>query len=137
MRLIKCIAKCGLCIIRSRYCNHLFQAIILLFKPFYYYALNSIFYMQIIKELNYKNSELFERNCCRKKKTPHMHEEDCTRNCTVSLSAGCLELLQQILGPIDHRFHLAEKRRRLRKSPCNGVPNDLGILDTVQRSRRF
>lgn len=98
--------------------------------------------MQIIKKLNYKNSELFERNCCRR--TPHMHEDfpdrkilDCTRNCTVSLSAGCLELLQQIFGPFNHRFHFAEKRRRLRKSPCNGVPNDLSILDTVQRSRRF
>lgn len=62
---------------------------------------------------------------------------DCTRNCTVSLSAGCLELLQQILGTFDYRFHFAEKRCRLRKSPCNGVPNDLSILDTVQRSRRF
>lgn len=93
--------------------------------------------MQIIKKLNYKISELFERNCCKSTLQRAMKIFLIELNCTVSLSAGCLELLQQILGPFNHRFHFAEKRRRLRKSPCNGVPNDLSILDTMQRSRRF
>lgn len=97
--------------------------------------------MQIIKKNNYKNSELFERNCCRGEHHICMKisliDLDCMRNYTVSLSAGCLKLLQQILGPFNYSFHFAEKRCRLRKSPCNSVPNDLSIFDTVQRSRRF
>lgn len=93
--------------------------------------------MQIIKKLIYTISELFERNRCRNTPQRAMKIFLIKLNCTVSLSAGRLELLQQILGPINHRFHLAEKRRRLRKSSCNGVPNDISILDTVQRSRRF
>jgi len=50
---------------------------------------------------------------------------------TVVVIGGGFQLLEQIFRPLDHRLHLAEERRRVRKSPGDRVPDHLDVLDPV------